>query len=100
MYSKSILNRYISERLKQKDWTMLQLANELGISPSNLTRALTQDQFNLTLPQFSQLVQLLGLTPDQTYHILTGKKAKEASSQLVVSYAKKLVAEVTKESTK
>lgn len=83
MYSKQLLNRYISERTKQMDWTVNKLSQEMGMTQTNLSRALNQEQFNLTLPQFSRLCKLLDLTPEQIYHILTGMKKKEATLQLV-----------------
>lgn len=91
MYSKPLLKKYIAEGLHRNQWTEKDLAEKLGVTPSNLSRALLQEGFNLTLPQFSQVVTLLHLTPEQVYHILTGKKAKEATAQLLLTYAKKIV---------
>jgi DNA-binding Xre family transcriptional regulator len=91
MYSKPLLNKYIAEALHRKEWSEKDLAEKLGITPSNLSRALMQEGFNLTLGQFANAVDLLGFTPEQICHILTGKKAKEANAQLLLSYAKKIV---------
>lgn len=91
MYSKQLLRKYVDEGLHLKDWTEKALAEKLNVTPSNLARALNQEGFNLTLPQFAEVVKLLDLTPDQVFHILTGKKAKEAKSQLILTYAKKIV---------
>lgn len=91
MYSKPLLRSYVNEGLHLKSWRENQLAEALGMTPTNLSRALNQEGFNLTLQQFASLVQLLNLTPDQAFHILTGKKAKEATSQLLLSYAQKIV---------
>lgn len=91
MYSKPLLRKYIDEGLHLKGWSEKQLADNLNITPSNFARALNQEGFNLTLPQFAAAITELGLTSDQVYHILTGKKAKEAKSQLIISYAKKIV---------
>jgi DNA-binding Xre family transcriptional regulator len=85
MYSKTILNKYIAERLKQKGWNANQLSKELNVTHTNLSRALNQDAFNLTLPQFAVLCSKLELTPEQIFHILTGKKRKEATLQLLKS---------------
>jgi DNA-binding Xre family transcriptional regulator len=91
MYSKPLLRSYVNEGLHLKDWKENQLAYAMGMTPTNLSRALNQDGFNLTLQQFASLVHLLSLTSDQAFHILTGKKAKEATSQLLLSYAKKIL---------
>ncbi len=91
MYSKPLLRKYITEKLHQKEWSEKNLCDKLGIPPSNFTRALTMEGYNLTLPQFSQIVALLEFTPEQIAHVLTGKKAKEATSQLLFTYAKKIV---------
>jgi hypothetical protein len=91
MYSKPLLKKYIAEGLHRNQWPEKDLAEKLGITPSNLNRALLQEGFNLTLPQFSQIITLLEFTPEQVYHILTGKKAKEATSQLLLTYAKKII---------
>lgn len=96
MYSKKLLTKYISERLKQKDWSHYQLARELGISQSNFSRALESEQHNFTLMQFARITELLELTPEQVYHILTGKKAKEATTQLVASSALSIVDRILK----
>lgn len=66
----------------------------MEVTHSNLSRALDQDGFNLTLPQFARLVQLLEINQDQVYHILTGKRAKEAETALVARYARKIVEEI------
>lgn len=79
MYSRELLASYI----KQKGLTQSQLASQLKVSASNLNRALFSEKHHLTLPQFAKLVEALALTPDQVYHILTGKKEKEAVNQLV-----------------
>ena len=96
MYSKPILKRYIAEKLKLKDWSYLRLATELGIAHSNLTRALESEKHNLTLEQFSVLVTALELTPEQVFYILTGKRKKEATLQLIHSYTQKVVDEFLK----
>jgi DNA-binding Xre family transcriptional regulator len=83
MYSKPLLNKYIKECLKQRDWPMLKLAQELGIPHGNLLRSLNGDNFHLTLNQFSKVCDLLDFTPEQITHILTGKKKKEATLQLI-----------------
>jgi transcriptional regulator with XRE-family HTH domain len=91
MYSKPLLRSYVNEGLHLKNWRENQLAEAMGMTPTNLSRALNQEGFNLTLQQFASLVQLLNLTSDQAFHILTGKKAKEATSQLLLSYAQKII---------
>jgi transcriptional regulator with XRE-family HTH domain len=91
MYSKPLLRTYVNEGLHLKGWREKQLAEAMGMTPTNLSRALNQDGFNFTLQQFASLVQLLNLTSDQAFHILTGKKAKEANAQLLLSYAKKII---------
>ena len=91
MYSKPLLRKYINEGLHLKGWNEKQLADAIGSTSSNLNRALNQDGFNLTLPQFADVVSLLGLSSDQVYHIVTGKKSKEASAQLLLTYARKIV---------
>lgn len=96
MYSKKVLNFYIKEKLHQKDSNNRQLAQAIGITQSNLSRALESEQHNLTLPQFADLVEYLSLDPDQVYHILTGKRKKEAAVSLVAASAKRLVEELTK----
>ncbi len=83
MYSKPLLNKYIKETVKQKDWTMLKVAQEIGMPHGNLLRTLEGETFHLTLNQFSKLCDLLELTPEQITHILTGKKKKEATLQLI-----------------
>lgn len=91
MYSKQLLRKYINEGLHFYQWSEKDLADKLGITPSNLSRALNSDGFNLTLPQFAHIVKILDFSSDQVIHILTGKKAKEATSQLLLTYAKKIV---------
>jgi transcriptional regulator with XRE-family HTH domain len=91
MYSKPLLRKYISEGLHQKGWTEKLLAENMGMTPTNLNRSLNQEGFNLTLPQFAEVVSLLNFTPEQVTHILTGKKSKEATSQLLLTYARKIV---------
>jgi uncharacterized HAD superfamily protein len=94
MYSRPLLNRYVKERLKQEDSTFYQLAKDLGINQSNLKRSMESEKHHLTLSQFGQVTELLQLTPDQVFHILTGKKSKEATSQLVTTASLKLVNEL------
>jgi DNA-binding Xre family transcriptional regulator len=94
MYSKPLVRKYINEGLHRKEWSEKDLADKLEVTPSNLSRALNQDGFNLTLSQFASIVVLLEFTPEQITHILTGKKAKEATSQLLLSYAKKIITEL------
>jgi DNA-binding Xre family transcriptional regulator len=96
MYSKAILNKYIAERLKQKGWTANQLSKELNVTQANLSRALNQDPFNLTLPQFAVLCSKLEFTPEQIYHIITGKKKKEATLQLLKSSIDSTLENLTK----
>lgn len=91
MYSKPLLRKYVDEGLHRKGWSEKQLADTLNITPSNLSRAVNQEGFNLTLPQFAEIVKVLDLSPEQIAHILTGKKAKEATSQLLLTYARKIV---------
>lgn len=91
MYSKKILNKVIAERLNQTGLNLHKLAKQLGITQTNLSRALNQDAFNLTLSQFARLVEVLELTPEQTFHILTGKKKKEADLQLIKTSIEKLL---------
>lgn len=91
MYSKPLLRKYITEGLHRKEWSEKDFADRLGVTPSNLSRALHQEGFNLTLGQFANVVSLLEFTPEQITHILTGKKAKEATSQLLLTYAKKII---------
>lgn len=97
MYSKKLLNTYISNHLHLTGSNRNQLATRLGISHSNLNRALDEDPtHNLTLPQFADLVNVLGLDSLQVYHILTGKKAKEAAAVSVVKASKALVDQLLK----
>lgn len=76
MYSKTLLVKYIDKGLKLKGMTRYQLSKALSISQSNLSRALESETHNLTINQLSTLTTLLELSPDDLYHILTGKKAK------------------------
>jgi transcriptional regulator with XRE-family HTH domain len=91
MYSKPLLRKYIDEGLHLKGWSEKYLAEKIGSTPSNLARALNSERSNLTLIQFAEIVKLLELTSEQTYHILTGKKEQEAKLQALISYAKKIV---------
>lgn len=83
MYSKSHLDKLIEQRLGQMGLTRHALAKQLGMSSSNLSRALHEDRFHLTLPQFAALCEALEFTSEQITWILTGKKAKEATLQLI-----------------
>lgn len=91
MYSKKILNKIIEQQLYLKGMNLHGLAKQIGVTQTNLSRALNQDAFNLTLPQFSMLVEILELTPEQTFYILTGKKKKEADLQLIKTSIEKLL---------
>jgi AraC-like DNA-binding protein len=91
VYSKPLLRKYIDEALHLRGWSEKTLADNLGMKPSNLARSLNQEGYNLTLPQFADVIKLLEMPSEQVFHILTGKKAKEAKLQALVSYAKKMV---------
>jgi DNA-binding Xre family transcriptional regulator len=97
MYSKRLLKKYINERLKQKDWTDKRLAETIGMKHSNYYRAIESEDHNFTLPQLSGIVEALDFTPEQIFHILIGKKAKEATAQLVASSAKRIVDQILSE---
>lgn len=97
MYSKKLLRKYIDQQLHLMHSNYNQLAGALGISQSNLSRALDDDPtHNLTLPQFAILVKTLELNPNQVYHILTGKQAKEAAVKSVQDAAAHLVEQLLK----
>jgi len=96
MYSKTVLKGYIHQRLKQKDWTDKRLAESIGMKHSNYIRSMDSENHNFTLQQFSAIVETLDLTPEQVFHITTGKKAKIAASQLLVSSAQRLVDQILK----
>lgn len=96
MYSKKLLRFYIDKHLQRKGSNYRQLAKELGITHSNLSRALDDDpKHNLTLPQFAHLVQYLDLDANQVFHVLTGKKGKEAAASLVESLSRQLVEQLS-----
>lgn len=97
MYSKKLLRKYIEQRLQLTGSNHRQLAQALGASQSNLTRALADDPtYNLTLPQFAGLIDALQLEPVEVFHILTGKKAKEAAATAVAKTCKHLVEQLLK----
>jgi DNA-binding Xre family transcriptional regulator len=97
MYSKTQLQKYIEERMFQLDLNYHKLSKELGITQSNLSRSIFSESNHFTMSQFSELVRILELTPEQVYHILTGKKKKEATLQRIHSAVMKIVNEEAKQ---
>lgn len=91
MYSKTTMVKFIDAAITQQGKTRKEVAEAIGMTPSNLARVLEKEGYNFTLAQFGQLVGYLDLTPDQAYYILTGKKKKEAITQAVAKAAEILV---------
>lgn len=98
MYSKKLLRTYIDQALHLKGSNHRQLALALGITSSNLSRALDDDPtHNMTLPQFATMVSFLNLDCAQVMHVLTGKKEKEATAGLVEALSRRLVEQLLQE---
>lgn len=74
MYSKPLLKKTVDRQLKALSLSYYRLSKVLSISQSNLSRALDSEAHNLTLPQFSILVEFLQLTEDEVFSILIPKK--------------------------
>jgi succinate dehydrogenase flavin-adding protein (antitoxin of CptAB toxin-antitoxin module) len=97
MYSKRLLNKYIDLKLKELQWPASRLAQELSMAPSNLERAMNGETNHFTLQQFSEIVRLLQFTEDQVYHVITGKRSVQATSQQIVSLSERLISELLSE---
>ena len=86
MYSKDLLNKLIKHQLKKLGKSQYWLAKEIGLTQSNFSRALGDHPGNnLTLPQFGKLIEVLDLSPDQVFYVMTGKvneKIKEGNKRL------------------
>ncbi len=87
MFKKDLLVKYIDDWRARTKTPQSSLAALIGMSPSNLKRACESESHNFTLEQFSAIVKIVELTPDQVFHILTGSRKTEALDQLLIQHA-------------
>jgi hypothetical protein len=91
MYSKASMVKFIEALITSQGRTKKEIAESIGMTPSNFARVLEKEGYNFTLQQFGQLAVSLNLTQDQVFHLITGKKKKEAVSHAVAQAAENLV---------